>query len=73
MCWAAATWQKCHVTRSFEAADPSLGQKKSGSVVLVHGLMNEAEDGVDTYSLDFAHPLSPIVAFGAVLAAQAWQ
>ena len=56
------------------AADPSLGQKKSsGSVVLVHGLMNEAEDGVDTYSLDFAHPLSPIVAFGAVLAAQAWQ
>tara|TARA_B100000795_G_scaffold42149_1_gene27595 strand:+ start:391 stop:510 length:120 start_codon:yes stop_codon:yes gene_type:complete len=39
----------------------------------VHGLLSEAEGGVDTYSLDFGHPLSPLVAFGAVLAAQAWQ
>jgi hypothetical protein len=36
----------------------------------VHGLLSEAEGGVDTYSLDFAHPLSPLVAFGAVLAAR---
>ena len=36
-------------------------------------MLSETDGGVDTYSLDFAHPLSPLVAFGAVLAAQAWQ
>ena len=50
-----------------------VGGKQHDSVVLVHGLLAETEDGVDTYSLDFSHPLSPLVAFGAVLAAQAWQ
>ena len=41
--------------------------------MLVHGLLAEAEGGTDIFSLDFSHPLSPLVAFAAVLAAQAWQ
>ena len=54
-------------------AGAGTGETAHERVVLVHGLLREAEGGVDTYSLDFAHPLSPLVAFGAVLAAQAWQ
>ncbi len=38
---------------------------------LVHGLMAE-EGGVQTSSLDFQHPLSPLLAFAACLAAQDW-
>lgn len=54
-------------------AERGLGQKRPDAVVLVHGLLREADGAPDVYSLDFAHPLSPLVAFAAALSAQAWQ
>lgn len=54
-------------------AERGLGQKRPDAVVLVHGLLTEGDGAPDVYSLDFAHPLSPLVAFAAVLSAQAWQ
>ena len=38
----------------------------------VHGLMVETE-ALDTFSLDLRHPLSPLLAFAACLAAQDWE
>ena len=69
-----ASVQNFQLTLS-RAADADRGRQQGAAqeAVLVHGLLSEAEDGVDTYSLDFAYPLSPLVAFAAVLAAQAWQ
>jgi hypothetical protein len=56
-----------HQNFQLESADPEgLG------LALVHGLM-ESEGGIDTYSLDFAAPLSPAVALAACLCAEEWQ
>ena len=39
---------------------------------LVHGMIRETE-ALDTFSLDFRHPLSSLLAFAVCLAAQDWE
>ena len=42
------------------------------TAALVHGLIHENE-ALETFSLDLRHPLSPLLAFAACLAAQDWE
>lgn len=63
------------------AVDVSDGGEPSAAVepedaaftaALVHGLMSETET-LESFSLDVRHPLSPLLAFAACLAAQDWE
>ena len=58
--------------RSSDPRSPKEPDDAAFCATLVHGLMSESE-ALETFSLDLRHPLSPLLAFAACLAAQDWE